>query len=76
MRVLAAVEDPDGRRVELTAERWEAHVLEEPPEMESCSGVVMATVAQPDEREADPVPGRERFWRQGIGGPAAGCSWS
>jgi len=68
--VLAAVEDPDGRRVELTAERWEAHVLVEHPEMAPYSGVVMATIAQPDDREHDPAPGRERYWRQDIGGPA------
>lgn len=70
MSVFAEVEDPDGRRVALTPERWETHILEEHPEMASCSAVVMATVAQPDELEADAEPGRERYWRQGIGGPA------
>ena len=76
MTVLAAVEDPDGRRVELTAERWKAHVLVEHPEMAPYSGVVMAAIAQPDDREYDPAPGRERYWRRGIGGRPAGCSWS
>lgn len=65
--------DPDGRRVVLDPERWEEHILDPiagHPEMAPYAAVVMATVARPDERERDPRPDRERFWRQGVGGPA------
>lgn len=31
---------------------------------------ILAEVEDPDVRGVDPAPGRERYWRQRIGGPA------
>ena len=66
MRILTEVRDPDGRRVELTAERW-AHILEEHREMAVHRDAVLATVATPEHRAPDPRPQRERYWRRGLG---------
>ena len=35
--------------------------------MEPYPGMIMATVERPDDRDDDPIEGRERFWRQGLG---------
>jgi len=45
--ILARAVDGDGRRVELTAERW-AHTLEEHPELASFRDAVLAAVREPD----------------------------
>lgn len=66
MTVLAEVHDPDGRRVELTAERW-GHILDEHPEMSGHHDAVLATVTAPEHRGPDPRPQRMRYWRRGLG---------
>src|SRR4051812_32859321 len=59
LTVLGSAADPDGRLVELTAERWE-HILRRPgggghPELEPFRDEVMAAVEAPDLRR----PGRQ-----------------
>ena len=58
--------DPGGRRVVLDADGWR-HVLDEHPELAPYAASILATVAEPDFRESDPRPGRERFWRERLG---------
>jgi hypothetical protein len=58
--------DPDDRLVVLDDAGWR-HIVEEHPEMTPHAAGVMATIARPDYREGDPRPGRERFWREGLG---------
>ena len=53
MTVRAAVDDPDGRTVELTDERWE-HIVERHPEIEALDQTVLQAVEAPDRR----LPGR------------------
>jgi hypothetical protein len=66
-RLLLEDRDPDGRRVALDAGGWR-HILEEHPEMALHQAAVLWAVAGPDCRDRDPRrPGRERFWRMGIG---------
>ena len=62
------VTDPDGREVLLTESAW-AHIirLDGHPELESRQSIVLSVVEQPDHREGDPRPGRERFWRRDVG---------
>lgn len=64
--VLASVSDPDGRTVILDAEGWQ-HVLHNHPEMVRHQNAILATVSQPDYRRRDPRPGRERYYRRGVG---------
>lgn len=64
--VIDEQEDPDGRRVVLDETGWD-HVVAEHPEMVPHAPGVMAAIAQPDHRENDPRPGRERFWRERMG---------
>jgi hypothetical protein len=64
--VLATATDPDGREIVLDEEAW-SHVLGDHGEMDAHRGAVMATVARPDDRQPDPRPGRERFYRRGFG---------
>lgn len=51
MTVLATVTDPDGRAVELTAERWE-HIIaaDNHPELADLQPEVLRAVEAPDER--------------------------
>lgn len=58
--------DPDGRRVELVDERWK-HIVEHHPEMEPYRAEIIDTVRAPDYRGPDPIAGRERYWRRGVG---------
>jgi len=64
--VLAQVVDPDGRRVVLDVDGWE-HILEEHGEMAAHQAAVITTVSAPHHRRQDPRPGRERYWRRGLG---------
>ena len=66
MRGLLEERDPDGRRVVLDENGWE-HIVHEHAEMASYQAGVMAAVARPDHRDVDQRPGRERFWRRGVG---------
>jgi hypothetical protein len=47
------IEDPEGRRVELTEERWE-HICESHPELATLEALVVDAVREPDLR----LPGR------------------
>lgn len=58
--------DPDGRRVVLTEGAW-SHIRRRHPEMDSTAAAILACVERPDHREDDPWPGREDFWRRGLG---------
>ena len=58
--------DPDGRRVVLDVAGWR-HVINEHAELTPHREAVLATVATPDHRGSDPRPGRERYWRRGLG---------
>ena len=58
--------DPDGRRVMLDAVGWR-HIVDEHPEVASHREALLATVSAPDHRGPDPRPGRERYWRRGLG---------
>lgn len=58
--------DPDGRRVVLDIAAWR-HIIEEHQELARDREAVFATVAAPDHRGPDPRPGRERYWRRGLG---------
>ncbi len=69
MTVLARAVDVDGRRVELTAERW-AHILEEPdghPELAGLVDHVMRAVAAPERRRAGRAPNEEWLYVSGAG---------
>jgi hypothetical protein len=58
--------DADGRRVVLDVAGWR-HIIDEHPELALDRDAVLATVAAPDHRGSDPRPGRERYWRRGLG---------
>jgi hypothetical protein len=55
---------PDGRVVVLMPPRWQ-HILHGHPEMEDHLDAVMETIENPEHREPDPRPGRERLFRRG-----------
>ncbi len=50
----AVVDDPDGRTVELTEERW-SHITERHPEISAFDDAILRAVQSPDSR----TPGRE-----------------
>lgn len=58
---------PDGLRVVLFADTWERHILRAHGELASHLADVMDTIAQPDHRESDDWPHRERFFKQDRG---------
>lgn len=58
--------DPDGRRVVLDVAGWR-HIVVEHGELTPHREAVLATVAAPDHHARDPQPGRERYWRCGLG---------
>ena len=58
--VIAAAISPQGRTVELTGLKWayvQLHV-----EMRGELELLLAAIRRPDFQEADPRPGRERYW--------------
>ena len=57
--------DPDGRRVALTAWTWR-HIQSMRPELLNQLDAIVSTISQPDVREPDPRPGRERFYRRHV----------
>lgn len=61
---LTETRDRDGRTVVLLVRTW-AHILDGHPEMLDHLGSVMETIADPEHREPDPRPGRERYFRRG-----------
>lgn len=54
--------DPDGRRVIFDG-RSLGHLRRRRPQMLAHIDAILATVGQPDRREPDLVPGRERYYR-------------
>jgi len=57
--------DPDDRRVAFTAQSWE-HIRSVRPELLNELEAIMSTITQPELREPDPRPGRERFYRRHV----------
>ena len=64
--VIASVTDPDGRVVELTAERW-AHILDGHPEMPTLQAELLRAVQAPDERPAAERPGESWYYLGNVG---------
>jgi hypothetical protein len=63
---LATVQTPEGDTVVLTATAW-AHIADEHPDIAPFRDEVLETIAEPDAVADDPRPGRQRFYRHGIG---------
>ena len=57
--------DPDDRRVAFTAQSWR-HIRSARPELLNELEAIMSTITQPELREPDPRPGRERFYRRHV----------
>ncbi len=77
MTVLAAVVDPDGRRVELTVERWD-HIVNDHdghPELDAFRADVMRAVSDPHEQRPGDAT-TSSGTSVGMLVPAAGCRWS
>jgi YD repeat-containing protein len=66
LTILATVTDPDGRAVVLTSDAW-GHIVAQHRELANAQPSVMVAVQEPDHREPDPRPGRERYWLRGAG---------
>jgi hypothetical protein len=64
--VITETRSPDGRDVVLTGTTW-AHIVGDKEDMADYEEAVMLTISRPDVREDDPRPGRERFFRRGVG---------
>jgi len=58
--VVASVVSPQGRRVELTEERW--RYIQRHVEMRERQDLLLEAIRHPDFQEPDPNPGRERYW--------------
>lgn len=68
--ILAETVTADGKRVVLFEDTWLLHVLDPRnghPELEPHLADVLATVAEPDHREPDARPDRERFYKRHVG---------
>ncbi len=57
--------DPDGRTVVFTDRSWR-HIRSARPELLNELDAIVSTISQPDFREPDPRPGRERFYRRHV----------
>jgi hypothetical protein len=57
--------DPDGRTVAFTPRSWQ-HIQSVRPELLNQLDAIISTISHPDFREADPQPGRERFYRRHV----------
>jgi hypothetical protein len=74
MAIIASVTDPDGRRVDLTDERW-AHILYRHVELCDLQDEIFAAVQFPHSRYPGRLPGEEWFYAAGAGaGAGAGPS--
>lgn len=60
-----SVQDPDGREVVFDAGSH-LHMALSRPALLSSIDTIMAAVKQPDYREMDPLPDRERFYRRHV----------
>ena len=70
--VLATTLDPDGRRVDLTEERWGHIVGASPsrsghPELRPYRDEVMQAIRAPDHGKRGHAPGEEWFYLEGVG---------
>lgn len=68
--ILAETGTPEGTRVVLFEDTWLRHILlpqQGHPELEPYLAVVLAVLPDPDHREPDPRPLRERFFKQDVG---------
>lgn len=63
---LASAVDPDGRRVELTEERWR-HILAGHPELAPHLASVTRAILEPDQRRAGREVGEEWFYLENAG---------
>ncbi len=61
MTVRGAVNDRDGRRAELTDERW-GHIVERHPEIDGREDEILMTVEAPDERLPGSVENEDWFY--------------
>lgn len=61
MTARGAIIDPDGRRVELTDERW-SHISGRHPEIEPHEDAVLRAVAQPDRRMPGSMDNEEWYY--------------
>jgi hypothetical protein len=61
--------DPDGREVVFDGGAHLHLVRRKRDELLGQVAAILGTVAQPDLRESDPIPGRERFYRAEFDGP-------
>lgn len=69
MTVLAAVQDPDGRRVELTSERWQ-HIFDAAdghPELGVHQAEVMRAIQGPDQRHPGRRENEQWFFLRDVG---------
>jgi hypothetical protein len=68
MAVIATVTDPDGRRVDLTDERW-AYIIrpDRHPELEPLQAQILAAVERPDDRLRGREANEEWFYVSGVG---------
>ncbi len=65
-RVIAAVTDESGRRVELTEERW-LHIVDAHPEVELHQTAVLNAASAPTRRLLARRPGEEWCYLQAVG---------
>jgi hypothetical protein len=66
--VLGETSDPDGRRVQLTAERWR-HILRPDghPELAGLEADVLRAVEAPDQRRPSPRSNEEWYFLRDVG---------
>lgn len=63
---MRVTQDPWCRQVQLKSQDW-VHVLVRHSEMWPWQQAVLDTVPQPDAITPDPLQGRWRYWKQGLG---------
>ena len=68
---VVSVVDPDGQTIVLDHAGWR-HATSNQPEMLEHLPAVVAALSRPDRRDADPRPGRVRYYRESVG-PSRWC---